>query len=246
MRWLIIGTFVMALASISNAEQYIYWEFPDLHIPSEDSAGVLDTIFIDQDIQIEDLNVYVGIGTEAWGGLLGIPIWSPWQDTVYLIYYDGTRRYLNFWFDTDGVEDGPGELEQYYGHDARGIWVINPREPVGHFNNFIFHSWAIEVIGQPMGIDDDLRTPQEFGVYSTYPNPFNSSIIFKFALVEPGFTSLKIYNILGQEVATLLGYELPAAIHSVTWKAGDMPSGIYYYSLKSGDKLARGEITLAK
>jgi hypothetical protein len=245
MRWLIAGIIAIASVSISHADQFVFWESPGLHIPEDDTSGVLDTISIDQDILIEDLNVYIGINANSWAWMLGIPIVSPWQDSVYLINYNLDRRYLNIWFDTDSAEDGPGELEEYSGHNARGLWVINPIQRAGHYD-FLFSRWAIEVIGQPMGIDADLQTPLVFGVLSSYPNPFNSSISFKFALSEPGFTSLKIYNILGQEVATLFDSELPAAVHNITWRAGDMPSGIYYYRLKSGDKLARGEITLTK
>jgi subtilisin-like proprotein convertase family protein len=246
MRLIISAIIVLGSLSLAHSEQFVFWEYPGLHIPREDSIGVLDTININQDILIEDINVYIGINTEGWAGLLGIPFYSPWQDRVYLINFDGSRRYLNFWFDTDGVEDGPGELEQYVGHNARGMWVINPSQPNGHFNGFTLNSWAIEVIGQETGVSSQSQDSSKFGILENYPNPFNTSITIRFAINEPGMATLKIYNILGQEVATLFETEMPAAIHTIIWNAGNIPSGVYYCSLKSNGKTASSVITLAK
>lgn len=74
----------------------------------------------------------------------------------------------------------------------------------------------------------------EYRLADNYPNPFNPVTHISFALAEAGFTSLKVYDIVGKEVATLMEGQLEAGEHSATFKASNLPSGIYFYSLSSG------------
>lgn len=174
-----------------------------------------------------------------------VNIVSPSGDTVRLVNRNWNRHYLNIWFDTDEPEDGPGELEDYNGYDARGLWVIQACQYTSHID-FIFDSWAIQVYGEESGLGDDGQKPLKFGIISNYPNPFNSLVKIQFGLSGPGLTTLAIYDILGRKVATLLDRYLPSMVHSVTWNAGNLPSGVYFYRLKSSGKTAYGQVTLLK
>ena len=66
-----------------------------------------------------------------------------------------------------------------------------------------------------------------------YPNPFNPVTNLSFGISKPGFVSLKIYDMLGKEVAALVSESLNAGTYEITWLAGNAPSGIYYYTLTS-------------
>jgi photosystem II stability/assembly factor-like uncharacterized protein len=77
-------------------------------------------------------------------------------------------------------------------------------------------------------------TPGDFALAQNYPNPFNPSTTIQFSLPRNGFVSLKIYNLLGEEMATLVSEELDAGQHSVGWHATGMPSGVYFYRLTAG------------
>ncbi|MBI2417886.1 MAG: T9SS type A sorting domain-containing protein [Ignavibacteriales bacterium] len=66
-----------------------------------------------------------------------------------------------------------------------------------------------------------------------YPNPFNPSTTINFTLPEKAAVSLSIYNQLGQQVAVLLNEEKGAGNHMVTWNAGNIVSGVYFYELKT-------------
>ncbi len=68
-----------------------------------------------------------------------------------------------------------------------------------------------------------------------YPNPFNSQTTFQFELPMDGFVSLKVYNALGQEVASLVSKRLAAGKHKYDWDASRLASGIYYYRLKANE-----------
>jgi photosystem II stability/assembly factor-like uncharacterized protein len=70
-----------------------------------------------------------------------------------------------------------------------------------------------------------------FVVEQNYPNPFNPMTNFQFAIGSLRFVSLKIYDLLGREVATLVNEEKPAGSYSVRWNATNIPSGVYFYRL---------------
>jgi hypothetical protein len=71
-------------------------------------------------------------------------------------------------------------------------------------------------------------------LHQNYPNPFNPATTIRFDLPENGWTSMKVYDNLGREVATLLDQEMRRGIHTVQWNAGTLPSGAYACQLKAG------------
>ncbi|MFH1010469.1 MAG: right-handed parallel beta-helix repeat-containing protein [bacterium] len=76
--------------------------------------------------------------------------------------------------------------------------------------------------------------PMTYALYQNYPNPFNSTTQIRFDIPQAAKVELKVYNILGQEVATLANDMFPAGTHRVSWDAASLPSGIYIYQLKAG------------
>ncbi|MGE5437713.1 MAG: T9SS type A sorting domain-containing protein [Syntrophothermus sp.] len=76
--------------------------------------------------------------------------------------------------------------------------------------------------------------PQSFTLSYNYPNPFNPRTNIKFSLLEGGITTIKIYDILGEEKATILDEYKPAGSHSASFEAKDLPSGVYIYTITSG------------
>ncbi|KPL17023.1 MAG: hypothetical protein AMS26_02355, partial [Bacteroides sp. SM23_62] len=74
-------------------------------------------------------------------------------------------------------------------------------------------------------------TSRAFELSQNYPNPFTSTTTIKFSQQEKGYTTLKLYNTVGQEVATLISEELMPGNYEYIWDASDMPTGIYLYRL---------------
>jgi len=72
--------------------------------------------------------------------------------------------------------------------------------------------------------------PGAFELFQNFPNPFNASTTFRYALPEPCHVRLEIFTTLGQHVALLADGEQDAGFHNVTWST-DVTSGIYYYRL---------------
>jgi len=79
------------------------------------------------------------------------------------------------------------------------------------------------------------QTATEFQLSRNYPNPFNPSTTISFSLPKSAFLTLKVYNTLGQEVASLVNGEAAIGRHEVRRDAGNMPSGVYFYQLRAGE-----------
>jgi len=86
----------------------------------------------------------------------------------------------------------------------------------------------------PTGIEEDEIVPTQYALHQNYPNPFNPETTIRFDLPKDGWISLKVYDVLGKEVATLVEQQMRHGIHRVQWNASAMPSGVYVCQLKSG------------
>ena len=89
-------------------------------------------------------------------------------------------------------------------------------------------------------------TPKEYTLYQNYPNPFNPSTTISFSIPEGSFVTLKIYDMLGREVAILISEELSAGTYSQQWNAVGLAGGIYFYSLQAGSFVETMKLVLLK
>ncbi|MFZ5948693.1 MAG: T9SS type A sorting domain-containing protein [Stygiobacter sp.] len=112
-------------------------------------------------------------------------------------------------------------------------WGSNGFRELGNGNN-INSNVPVAVDTNGMGllpIELDVKIPGVFSLNQNYPNPFNPSTTFDFIIPEDGLTSLKIYDLLGQEVQTIVNEELKPGAYKVSWNACGFASGIYFYTL---------------
>ncbi len=103
----------------------------------------------------------------------------------------------------------------------------------------------------PIGAVDDDVTLTDFALYQNYPNPFNPSTKIKFVVGDAYYASparvlLRVHDMLGNEVATLVNEEKYAGTYEVDFKALNLSSGIYFYQLKSGDRIQTRKMILLK
>ncbi|MBA4312447.1 MAG: hypothetical protein C0417_07435 [Chlorobiaceae bacterium] len=89
-------------------------------------------------------------------------------------------------------------------------------------------------------------TPQELRLMQNFPNPFNPQTQINFHLDHPAYASLKIYNLLGAEITTLVDGNMSAGDHRVEWNAENQPSGIYFYQFKSSGKIETKRMMLVR
>ena len=106
---------------------------------------------------------------------------------------------------------------------------------------------VVPIQGWPEGIKNVSPAPRVFKLFNNYPNPFNPSTVIRFSVPKDGFTSLKVLNILGQEVTTLFeGNAKSGNMLEVTFDAKNRPSGVYFARLQQGDKISIQKMNLIK
>jgi len=125
--------------------------------------------------------------------------------------------------------------------DSYGNVIGNVSKGAGFFPN-----WRQEI---PVGIADkevDEIIPDKITVFRNYPNPFNATTTIEYELPYQTKATIKIYNILGREIETLFDGQQSAGCHNISWKADNMPSGIYFLKLRAGDQVETKRMVLLK
>jgi len=111
----------------------------------------------------------------------------------------------------------------------------------------IYYGQPLPKIGGDNGETKTLaEIPEVYSLMQNYPNPFNPSTSISYMLPDDGFVSLKIYNTLGEEIATLVNDFKSAGYYSQDWNGGDLPSGLYIYHMIAGKFTATKKMLLTK
>jgi hypothetical protein len=90
------------------------------------------------------------------------------------------------------------------------------------------------------------NVPGQFALHQNYPNPFNPSTTVEYFLPNSGYTTLKIMDVLGREVATLVKEVQESGRHTAVWNAGEYPSGLYFFRLESDQHSITKKMQLVK
>tara|TARA_Y100001935_G_scaffold238369_1_gene224802 strand:+ start:160025 stop:161473 length:1449 start_codon:yes stop_codon:yes gene_type:complete len=95
----------------------------------------------------------------------------------------------------------------------------------------------IDLRSVPVSLETDKNTHDSFSLYQNYPNPFNPSTVIGYQLPVNSKVTLKVFDILGREVALLVNEQQPAGSHEVTFDATHLSSGVYFYRLEVGEMM---------
>jgi hypothetical protein len=112
-----------------------------------------------------------------------------------------------------------------------------------HSGNGVYITRSVEIVPS---VDDDLKLLNEFILFQNYPNPFNPSTIIKYQIPESGFVQLRVYNILGKEVVTLVNEVQEQGSYSVPFDASELAAGVYIYSIRVNDFFKSHKMLLLK
>ena len=96
------------------------------------------------------------------------------------------------------------------------------------------------------GVSEATAVPSGFALSQNYPNPFNPSTTIKFYLPKSAFVTLKIFDILGKEITTLVNEKKSSGEYTINWNAEGLSSGIYLYKLKAGEFVETRKLVLQK
>ncbi|MEX1140421.1 MAG: T9SS type A sorting domain-containing protein [Bacteroidota bacterium] len=102
-------------------------------------------------------------------------------------------------------------------------------------------------VGGPLvSVPNQNNLPERFALLQNYPNPFNPATTIRFSLPTSSFVTLKIFDLLGQEVGILINEKLSAGEHATKWNAVGYPSGIYFYRLQASGFMESRKLILLK
>ena len=135
-------------------------------------------------------------------------------------------------------ESGTGYmLSSVHFIDANTGWVVGGGGTILHTTNggvtFVEEEQTSEV-------------PTEFLLSQNWPNPFNPSTKIKYSIPQSSQVQIKVFDVLGNEIETLVNEEKPAGTYEITWNAANLPSGVYFYQLKAESFIETKKMTLMK
>ncbi len=184
------------------------------------------------------------------------------QSRVHINYYSGFESLLNFAITTSqqfsiisALAGGRNQQSDSYPFYAQGYPALYFEEddfsPFYHSTGDTIGNYSLdfcrEVIksagatllkymmtSTPLSVKEaKIDLPDHINLYQNYPNPFNPTTTINYSIRNEGFVSLRVYNILGQEVAELLNQNQKAGYYSINFNASDLPSGIYIYTIQT-------------
>ncbi len=125
------------------------------------------------------------------------------------------------------------------GNSVNGNDIADSLDQWNFSNDFIVNV-------QPIGIKQISTVATGYSLGQNYPNPFNPKTVIRFQLSVNSFTSLKVYDLLGREVASLVNEQLQPGTYEVDWDASNYPSGVYFYKIVAGDFVETKKMILIK
>ena len=109
--------------------------------------------------------------------------------------------------------------------------------------------WLYTWVGtkwEPTAVEDNYSTVSNYNLAQNYPNPFNPSTTIRYTLEKSGMVSLKVYDVLGRLVSTLVNQVQNPGTHAISFNASNLSSGIYFYKLESGSFQSTKKMILVK
>jgi hypothetical protein len=181
----------------------------------------------------------------------GIPTTDGWHNmkieiktlnadtTAFWCYFDGEMLLGCPIYDTGDDRMSSGQVGVFSFSQGTGIGLE------GYFDNIVVNSLVTSVE------DNSTYLPDGFYLEQNYPNPFNPETQIAYQIATGGFTSLSIYDLLGREIKTLVSEDQPSGYYTVSWNGKDelgntVPSGIYLYSLKTGNFIQSKKMIMMK
>jgi hypothetical protein len=112
-------------------------------------------------------------------------------------------------------------------------------------NNFEGSNWAQEKITL---VEDEIisNLPTSYSLDQNFPNPFNPSTTIDYSVPEVSFITLKVFDVLGNEIETLVNEEKPVGRYEINFDASSLPSGVYFYKLRGGNFVDTKKMILLK
>lgn len=157
--------------------------------------------------------------------------WNPSARAVsYTLQLSDSLTFGNILFEDSTVTENHFTIDSLE-NNKKYYWRVNAKNSMGTCN--WSEMWSFTTTQSSSVEGEDNLIPSLFSLAQNFPNPFNLSTTISFELPVNSFVSLRIFDLTGCEVETLVAEELRAGSYAMQWNAGHMPGGIYYYRLET-------------
>jgi len=219
--------------------------YEDDGITTEYQGGAFATTTMSYDLQTIENYPELVINIDATtGSFSGMPQSRTYRSITHLLAQppDTVIWTGGVLLQTEDLPELTSSNAGYYYDTATNSLYIQTRDSLSHNQQFRVRSAEIST-----SLELNSTLAQQFSLHQNYPNPFNPMTNIEFELNVKGFTSLKVYNLRGQVVATLVDEVLEPGHYSFNFKATeDLSSGIYIYRLKSSDVISTRKMLFVK
>ena len=175
--------------------------------------------------------------TKAWYRRHGTSLWIPLALTEVAELVNNEGIIVEADLGPATAEDSVAIDLRVASQSANGFkmdQIVSPAFAVGNWDTIVTDTAPGEGL------------PARFALEQNFPNPFNPTTTFQFSIATSQLTILKVYDILGREVATLVNEKKSAGKYSVTWNASSMASGVYFYRLEAGSFVETKKLLLLR
>jgi hypothetical protein len=184
--------------------------------------------------------------------IISLPDTNAYVNTLYqyqLIAEDNNGDTLTYslitapyWLSIDSTN---GLIEGEAGVNSVGDTVVTARVYDGR-GGIDSQTYTLH-IHPSVGIDSENHpVPRQYVLNQNYPNPFNPVTTIKYQIPELSFVTIKVYDVLGNEIETLVNEEKQTGTYEITWYAESLPSGVYFYRLQAGNFVETKKMVLMK
>ena len=192
--------------------------------------------------EIELLDTLNIIALQYLGGQVSVTFYDSLLQEVVAV-----RNLLN----AEIIESGPtveGRTDELWQIEGISVdSVVNKYENDEIFLFFDYNRWiSYSNVTTSIEVIESEIIPNEYSLTQNYPNPFNPSTTLKYEIPKESYITLKVYDILGREVATLVNEQQKAGYYEVEWDAVNNSSGIYFYRIQAGEFVGTKKMMLVK
>lgn len=213
-----------------------------------DNATTKDTVYVSPSATLTTLEVFVAL-QHAYAADLDIVLRAPNGTTRELSTDNGGSSmggYLTFFIDGQTNVNTTGffapfshlagpevTMGNFGGTNVHGNWILEITDDLAGFSGTIL-GWGIRYNNITTGIEPVANTPETYSLSQNYPNPFNPTTTIRVQLPKEGDVSIKVFDMLGREVAVIMTGFMKSGTYDITFDATTLASGTYFYRMQAG------------
>jgi len=223
-----------ACMAVSGSVVHLIWtDYRDYDLELYYKRSTDGGINWEADTRLTNCPGYSFYSSVAVSGLIVHVVWEDYRDLNHEIYYKCSTNCGTSWGTDTRLTNNPAA--SYYPKVSVTDSIVHVAWEDTRDGNYEIY-YKRNPTGNITGIENiTSQIPKEYKLFQNYPNPFNPSTVISFQLLVAGQVSLKVYDILGKEITTLVNAQLQPGTYEVTFDGSNLTSGTYFYRFQSGD-----------